>query len=411
MPPLRAPSPTPNPPRLPLALFALTAGAFGIGTTEFVIMGLLLQVGADLGVGVPAAGLLISGYALGVFVGAPLLTVLSRRWPRKTVLVALMLVFTAGNLACALAPNYALLMAARVLTSLAHGTFFGVGAVVATGLVAPERRASAISMMFTGLTVATLLGVPAGAWLGLHYGWRATFWAVAAIGAIATAVIVALVPRSHDAAAPPRLGEELRAVGRVPVLLGLAVTVLGYAGVFTVYTYIQPILTRVTGLADSAVSPVLLVFGIGMIVGNLYGGRLADRRPAAALPITLGALALVLAAMFFALPSAAATVLFTGLLGVAAFATVAPLQLWVLGRAGEAGRHLASSLNIGAFNLGNALGAWLGGAVIAHGAALGHLTWIAALVTSAGLALALVALRLPQATATAAGAACAGGRA
>ena len=181
-------------PRTPLGLYALTAGAFGIGTTEFVIMGLLLQVAADLHVSIAAAGLLISGYALGVFVGAPLLTAATSRMPRKAVLVALMVVFTIGNLACALAPNYTALMIARVITSLAHGTFFGVGAVVATGLVAADRKASAISIMFTGLTVATLLGVPAGAWLGLHFGWRATFWAVTAIGVIATVVIATLVP-------------------------------------------------------------------------------------------------------------------------------------------------------------------------------------------------------------------------
>jgi len=184
----------PSSSRMPLALYALTAGAFGIGTTEFVIMGLLMQVAADLQVTLAAAGLLISGYALGVFVGAPLLTAATSRMPRKAVLVALMVVFTIGNLACALAPDYTTLMIARVVTSLAHGTFFGVGAVVATGLVAPDRKASAISIMFTGLTVATLLGVPAGAWLGLHLGWRATFWAVAAIGVIATAVIATLVP-------------------------------------------------------------------------------------------------------------------------------------------------------------------------------------------------------------------------
>ncbi|QNH13763.1 MFS transporter [Xanthomonas sp. SI] len=406
---LPAPPPGAAPPRLPLALFALTAGAFGIGTTEFVIMGLLLQVAADLQVSVPAAGLLISGYALGVFVGAPLLTVASRRWPRKRVLVALMLVFTAGNLACALAPDYATLMAARVVTSLAHGTFFGVGAVVATGLVAPQRKASAIATMFTGLTVATLLGVPAGAWLGLQYGWRATFWAVAAIGLLATVVIAALVPASDDAAPTLPLRDELRAVGRAPVLLGLATTVLGYAGVFTVYTYIQPLLTRVTGLADSAVSPLLLVFGVGMIVGNVFGGRLADRHPRQALPLTLGLLALVLAALAFALRSAPAMTLGVGLLGVAAFATVAPLQLWVLGKAGDAGRHLASSLNIGAFNLGNALGAWLGGLVIGHGGSLAHLPWAAALVTAAGLAVALLALRLAPASEPAPAAACAAG--
>ncbi|MBB6367121.1 DHA1 family inner membrane transport protein [Xanthomonas sacchari] len=398
--------------RTPLALYALTAGAFGIGTTEFVIMGLLLQVAADLQVSVPAAGLLISGYALGVFLGAPLLTVASRRWPRKRVLLALMLVFTVGNLACALAPSYAALMAARVVTSLAHGTFFGVGAVVATTLVPPQRKASAISTMFTGLTVATLLGVPAGAWLGLQYGWRATFWAVAAIGALATVVIAALVPADRDATPAPPLREELRAVGRAPVLLGLATTVLGYAGVFAVYTYVQPLLTQVTGVADSAVSPLLLVFGVGMIVGNVLGGRLADRRPRQALPLSLGVLAVVLAALTLALPSAPAMALGIGLLGVAAFATVAPLQVWVLGKAGEAGRHLASSLNIGAFNLGNALGAWLGGLVLGHGGSLSQLPWVAALLTLAGLAVALGALRLSPATATSAadtGAGCAAG--
>ena len=206
--------------RIPIALYALTIGAFGIGTTEFVIMGLLMQVAADLHVTIAAAGLLISGYALGVFVGAPLLTAATGRLPRKAALVALMVIFSLGNLACALAPNYAVLMAARVLTSLAHGTFFGIGAVVATGLVAADRKASAISIMFTGLTVATLLGVPTGAWLGLHFGWRATFWAVAAIGVLATVVIAALVPTDRGArqgAAPhprPSLATLLSCVAR-----------------------------------------------------------------------------------------------------------------------------------------------------------------------------------------------------
>ena len=202
---------------MPLAVSALAAGAFGIGTTEFVIMGLLMQVPADLGVSLPQAGLLISGYALGVFVGAPLLTLAARRLPRKT-LVALMVVFTLGNLACALAPNYALLMAARVLTSLAHGTFFGVGAVVATGLVTPQREASALSLMFTGLTITTLLGVPAGAWLGLQSGWRATFLAVAAIGVVATVVIAALVPADRGTQPQVDVRAELHTVTRLPVL-------------------------------------------------------------------------------------------------------------------------------------------------------------------------------------------------
>ncbi|MBC7989570.1 MAG: MFS transporter [Luteimonas sp.] len=383
----------PSKSRTPLGLYALTAGAFGIGTTEFVIMGLLLQVAADLHVSIAAAGLLISGYALGVFVGAPLLTAATGRMPRKAVLVALMVVFTIGNLACALAPNYTALMIARVVTSLAHGTFFGVGAVVATGLVAPDRKASAISIMFTGLTVATLLGVPAGAWLGLHFGWRATFWAVTAIGVVATVVIATLVPADKHDAAPIAFREELKAIARPQVLLGLLMTVLGFAGVFTVFTYIQPILTQVTGFPDSAVSPILLVFGVGMIVGNLLGGRLADHRLMPALIATLIALVLVLGLMTFALHSKLAAVIFVGLFGVAGFATVPPLQLWVLQKA-EGGQSLASSLNIGAFNLGNALGAWLGGVVIVHGPGLGAVTWIAALVTVSGLAVALWSLRL-----------------
>ncbi|MEJ1096786.1 MULTISPECIES: MFS transporter [unclassified Pseudoxanthomonas] len=381
--------------RLPIALYALTAGAFGIGTTEFVIMGLLMQVAADLQVTIAAAGLLISGYALGVFVGAPLLTAATSRMPRKAVLVALMVIFTLGNLACAIAPNYTLLMIARVITSLAHGTFFGVGAVVATGLVAEDRKASAISIMFTGLTVATLLGVPAGAWLGLQLGWRATFWAVTVIGVIATIVIATLVPADRSDAPPIAFREELKAIARPQVLLGLLMTVLGFGGMFTVYTYIQPLLTQVTGFSESAVSPILLMFGVGMILGNLLGGRFADKRLVPALLGTLLALAAVMGLMTFVLHIRWAMVLFVGLLGAAAFATVSPLQLWVLQKAGGA-QSLASSLNIGAFNLGNALGAWLGGVVITHGAGLAALSWIAALVPVSAFLVALWSIALER---------------
>ncbi|WP_038216514.1 MFS transporter [Xenophilus azovorans] len=377
---------------MPLALLALTAGAFGIGTTEFVIMGLLLQVSADLHVSIPSAGLLISGYAIGVAVGAPLLTLATRRLPRRTVLLALMAIFTLGNLACALAPDYGTLMAARVLTSLAHGTFFGVGSVVATGLVPPERRASAIALMFTGLTAATLLGVPAGAWIGLHFGWRSAFWAVTAIGIVALAVLWRFVPRDGGHAEPAPLREELAVLRRPQVWLGLAMTVLGFAGVFAFYTYVQPLLTRVSGLPESAVSPVLLLFGGGLAVGNLLGGRLADRGAMRAAVGTLLALALVLAAARWAMPHAALAVAFIAVLGVAAFATVAPLQMRVLEQAAGAGQNLASSLNIAAFNLGNALGAWVGGAVIAHQPGrpgLMNLGLAAAALTLAGLVLAL----------------------
>lgn len=379
-------------PRTPPALYALAVGAFGIGTTEFLPMGLLQQIAGDLRVDIPTAGLLVSGYAIGVFLGAPLLTLATRRLPHKSVLLGLMAVFTLGNLASALASGYAGLMGARVLTSLAHGTFFGVGAVVATSLVARDRQASAIATMFSGLALATLLGVPAGAWLGLHLGWQASFWAVTAVGVIAMAAVAALVPATRSDAAPAAVVTELRAIATAPVLLGLATTVFGFAGVFVVYTYIEPLLTRVTGFAGSAVSPILLAFGVGMMIGNPLGGRLADRRLGPALLATLVALVAVLCGFGLVLGSKWATVLFTGLLGAAMFATVAPLQLWVLRKAGGA-PSLASSLNIGAFNLANALGAWLGSETIARGHGLAALPWAAALVTVAGIALALLAVR------------------
>lgn len=388
-------SPAASATRTPVALYALTVGAFGIGTTEFVIMGLLQQVAADLQVSIPAAGLLISGYALGVFVGAPMLTLLSARWPRKAVLVALMVIFTLGNIACALAPGYASLMAARVLTSLAHGTFFGVGAVVATSLVAPERRASAISLMFAGLTVATLLGVPAGAWLGLHLGWRATFWAVAVVGVIASLAVAAWVPASVRGGEPAPWREEVAVLARPQVLLALLMTVLGFGGVFAVFTYIQPLLVEVTGFSQAAVSPILLLFGAGMIGGNLLGGRLADRRPVAALLGTLAALVVACVVVALSVRAPVAMGVAVGLLGVGAFATVAPLQLRVLQEA-RGGQNLASSLNIAAFNLGNAFGAWLGGVVVASGAGLPATPWVAAGVTLSGLGVAAWSVRLAQ---------------
>jgi len=379
-----------------LALYALTVGAFGIGVTEFVIMGLLLDVGTDLGVTVSAAGLLISGYALGVVVGAPLLTALTQHWARKTLLLALMAVFTLGNLSCALAPTYELLMAARVLTALAHGSFFGVGSVVATGLVPPQQRASAIAIMFTGLTVANILGVPFGTWLGQHFGWRATFWAVSAVGLLAMAALALFVPAQPANRDGGSLRADLDALLRRPVLLGFATTVLGFAGLFALFTYIAPLLTQVSGFSAAAVSPILLVFGGGLVIGNLAGGKLADKHLAGTVLGSLAVLAIVLALTGWALHSQVAAVLFVGLLGAASFATVAPLQMWVLDKAQGAGQSLASSFNIAAFNLGNALGAWLGGAVIASGPGLASLAWVAALLPLAGLAIAGLAMTLDR---------------
>ncbi|UIK06484.1 MFS transporter [Neorhizobium galegae] len=382
---------------MPLALYALTAGAFGIGVTEFVIMGLLIDVSKDLGVSISAAGLLISGYALGVVVGAPVLGMLTGRWSRKTLLMSLMVVFTIGNLACALAPDYWTLMAARVLTAFAHASFFGVGSVVATSLVAPYKKASAIAIMFTGLTVANILGVPFGTWLGQAYGWRSTFFAVTVIGLVALAVIALFVPKDKAADNSEESAQGALAVlGRRPVLLGLLITVLSWVGVFAGFTYIAPILTQITGFSEAAVSPILLVFGGGLVIGNLAGGWLADRHLVPTIVASLVALSAVLLLLTAAIHQPVLAVIAIGLFGAAAFATVSPLQIWVLQKAEGAGQGLASSFNIAAFNLGNAIGAWLGGAVIDHGPGLGSVTLIAGLVPLAALAVALFAIRLDR---------------
>jgi DHA1 family inner membrane transport protein len=373
---------------MPVSLLALAAGAFGIGTTEFIIMGLLTQVSQDLRISIPTAGTLISGYAVGVAVGAPLLTLATRRWPRKQLLLALMGIFIAGNAAAALAPGYGALMAARVLTSLTHGTFFGVGAVVATGLVPPEKRASAIALMFSGLTLATLLGVPAGAWIGQHFGWRMAFAAVAGVGVLAWLILAAFVPRDAGRPEATPLRQELAVLARAQVWLGLGVTVFGFAGLFALYTYVEPLLTQITRMGDGLVAATLLLFGAGLAAGNLLGGRLADRGVVRALLLTIAALMAVLIAGRWAFGHSALAMAYVVLLGTVAFATVAPMQMRVLQQAGPHGATLASSLNIAAFNLGNALGAWVGGLVLAGGLGLTALAWAGAGLTAIGLLLA-----------------------
>ncbi len=378
---------------MPLALYALTAGAFGIGVTEFVIMGLLIDVSRDLGISIATAGLLISGYALGVVVGAPVLTAFSGRMKPRTTLLMLMVIFTIGNIACALAPSFEALMVARLVTALAHGTFFGVGSVVATGLVPEDRRASAIAVMFTGLTVANIAGVPFGTWLGQEYGWRMTFWAVAVVGVIAVAVLAIFLPKEDAAENKPEEAGSLSVLLSEPVVTSLAMTVLGFAAVFAVFTFIAPILTQVSGFGEAAVSPILLLFGGGLIVGNLLGGRLADRNLDRALLLSLGALGVVLIAMEFLMGIRPVAAVMVGLLGAAGFATVAPLQLRILQKAEGMGQALASSLNIAAFNLGNAIGAWVGGLSIDNGPGLAHLPLVAAVFPVAAVLLAVFAMR------------------
>ncbi|MFF9063985.1 MFS transporter [Streptomyces sp. NPDC014891] len=372
---------------MPLALLALAVGAFGIGTTEFVIMGLLPDIAADYGVSIPAAGLLVTGYALGVVIGAPLLTVFGAKVSRKHMLMLLMGLFVLGNLLSALAPNLGVMLTGRVVASLAHGSFFGIGSVVAAELVAPEKKAGAIATMFTGLTVANIVGVPLGTFIGQALGWRTTFAIVAALGVVGLLGIAKLVPampRPEGA----RLRGELKAFRNPQVLLAMAMTVLGFGGVFAAITYIAPMMTEVAGYADGSVTWLLVLFGIGMFLGNLLGGRFADRALMPMLYVALGGLAVVLA--LFTVTAhhkilAAITVLLVGALG---FATVPPLQKRVLDQAHGA-PTLASAVNIGAFNLGNALAAWLGGLVIAAGFGYTAPNWVGALLAAAALGLAL----------------------
>ena len=374
------------------ALYALTLGAFAIGMTEFIIMGLLPEVAENLSVSIPAAGLLITGYALGVALGAPFITVATHRMPRKALLMLLMIIFIAGNALAALAPNYAVLMAARIVAALTHGSFFGVGSVVAAELVPKEKRAGAIAIMFTGLTLANILGVPIGTFLGEQFGWRSTFWVITAIGVVALIGVVLLVPRIQ--ASPSRLRQEIGLLRRPTVQVALLMTVFGFGGVFTAFTYIKPILVDITGFPPSSVSYILVLFGVGITIGNIYGGKLADRKLLPSLVGILVFLTAVLALLGWTDQSKIFTLITVFLLGVAAFGTVPGLQLHMLNTAKEA-PTLASTLNIAAFNLGNALGAYLGGAVIdlGIGGGLRAVPWTAALVTIVGILFTLWGLR------------------
>ncbi|WP_433438311.1 MFS transporter [Nonomuraea sp. CA-141351] len=368
---------------MPLALLALAISAFGIGTTEFIINGLLPELAADFDVSIPAAGLLVSGYAFGVVVGAPLLTMAGTRLPRKTMLLSLMILFLAGNLLSALAPTYGVLMAGRITAAFSHGAFFGVGAVVATDLVEPDKRARALALMFTGLSLSNVLGVPAGTAIGQALGWRATFWTVVAIGAIGLLGVAALVP-SRPRPEGQSLLRELSAFRQGDVWLALAMTVFGFAPVFTVITFIAPMMTSVGGFSPSAVPVVMGLLGLGLVAGNLVGGRLADRAPLPSICGSIGALTALSAVVALAAGNQVAFAAAIVVFGLAAFATIPPLQNWVLTSASGA-PALASAANIGAFNLANTLGSLLAG--LAVDAGLGYTTpaWIGVVLGLAGL--------------------------
>jgi DHA1 family inner membrane transport protein len=369
---------------MPLSLLALAIAAFGIGTTEFVIMGLLPSVARDLGVNIPQAGYLVSGYALGVVIGAPIVAMLTVRLPRKPALLGMIGVFIVGNVLCALAPNYSLLLCARIVTAFCHGAFFGIGAVVAADLVPQKERARAIALMFAGLTLANVLGVPAGTALGEAYGWRSTFWAVVAIGIVAMAALAVWLP-ANIPMKRANLVREFRVLGNAQVLLAMLISILGSASLFSVFTYIAPFLEHVTGFRSATVTIVLLVFGVGLTLGNMLGGRLADWKLMPSLLGVLVLLAAILTVFTFTSHSQAATIATIFVWGVAAFALVPLLQMRIVEKASSA-PNLASTLNQGAFNLGNAGGAWLGGASLGIGVGYEALPWLGAGVALLALA-------------------------
>jgi DHA1 family inner membrane transport protein len=379
---------------MPLPLLALAVAAFGIGTTEFVIMGLLPDVARDLSVSIPAAGMLVSAYALGVTIGAPIVAIAIANVPRKQALMRLIGIFIVGNLLCALAPNYSILMAARIVTAFCHGAFFGIGSVVAAGLVAPNRRAQAIALMFTGLTLANVLGVPLGTALGQLAGWRTTFWAVTGIGILAAAALQVCLPAKIEMQ-KASLVHEFGVLKNPQVLMVLGMSVLASASLFAVFTYITPILEDVTGFSPHEVTFVLLLFGLGLTVGSTLGGKLADWKLMRSLLTFLGLIAVVLAVFSLTMhdPIAAMATIF--IWGILAFAIVPPLQILIVNRASQA-PNLASTLNQGAFNLGNAGGAWIGGVAISAGAPLTALPWVGVVTAFAALALTLVSAQIDR---------------
>ena len=384
---------------MPLALWALTLSAFAIGTTEFVIVGLIPTMASSLGVSVPSAGLLVSVYALGVAVGAPVLTALSSRMPRKRLLLALMALFTIGNLLAWMAPGYGVLMAARVLTGLAHGVFFSIGSTIATGLVARDKAASAIALMFTGLTVALVTGVPLGTFIGQTFGWQTTFLAVSMLGVIAFIGSLVLVPNRIPKGPASSLKAQMSVLAMPRLLLVYAITMLGYGGTFIAFTYLAPILVDVSGFSVSNVGWVMLVYGVSVAFGNIWGGKLADRKgPIRALQTVFGLLALVLFVLTFTATSPLFALLTVLAWGAVAFGNVPGLQVYIVRQAelrAPQAVDVASGLNIAAFNLGIAGGAWAGGVIVERVGLLAT-PWIGGLVVLGALALTTYAGRLDR---------------
>ena len=385
---------------MPTGLIALAVGGFGIGLTEFLIAGLLPQVASSFGVSEAAAGWLISGYALSVAVGAIALTAATARLPRKQVLVGLVVLFVLGNLLNAIATNYPVMMLGRIVAALCHGSFFGIGSLVARGLVAPEKKSRAVAVMFAGLTVANVLGVPFGALVGERWGWRAAFWAVTAIGVVALAGIIALVPGTAGETAPDHRGgpppphtlrAQISAFRSTQVWLTLTATALSYGGMFGAFSYLAYTFTEVSGFSSADVAWLLMVYGVGLVVGNLIGGRAADHDRDRALLLALTGLTLTLAAFGLLAGNATASVILVFLMGVFGFASVPGMITRVTDAAH--GAALAASANVSASNIGNALGAWAGGLAITAGLGYTAPLYVGALIVLASVAVMAVAAK------------------
>ncbi|WP_240224358.1 MFS transporter [Rheinheimera hassiensis] len=373
--------------KINIPLLALALGAFGIGVTEFSPMGMLPIIAGDLGVSIPTAGMLISAYAFGVLLGAPLMTLVFANMARRNLLLLSMAIFTLGNLISALADSYNVLLLGRIITSFNHGAFFGVGAIVAMNVVPPEKRAGAVAAMFSGLTIATIGGVPLAAYIGEVIGWRPAFFGMAVIGLVTMAALRLSLPAMVNKQ-KANVRNELRVLGKKPVLVALLLTVVSSSAMFTVFTYIVPILQDETQASTMFVTAMLVLYGIGLAVGNVLGGRFADRSMDLTLIASLVAVMLLLVTLALVISSPLLVAPLILLWGIASFALVPPLQAMVVQEAAEA-PSLASAMNIGAFNLGNALGAMLGALMLSAGFGLNAVPLAGAVTAAVGLAMVL----------------------
>eukprot|EP01133_Synstelium_polycarpum_P011108 gene11108-12942_t len=382
---------------LPAALWALTISAFAIGTTEFVIVGLLQTVAKDLSISIPSAGLLVSLYAIGVAIGAPILTALTSRIPRKPLLISLMALFIIGNGLASIAPGFITLVLARIITGFAHGVFFAIGATIAAALVPAEKRASAIAIMFSGLTIAIVTGVPLGTFIGQHFGWRATFIGVAFLGLIGLISSIILIPSNLKNEKAASFKSQLKVLGNKRLLLGFLMTALGYGGTFVAFTYLSPILQEITGLTESTVTVILLLYGIAIAIGNLAGGKAANKNPLKALLWMFILQAAVLFLFSFTVHYTILSVITLFILGGLSFANVPGLQLFVVQTAEKqlpGTEDVASAFNIASFNIGIAIGAYAGGLIVASPLGLSATPWVGALFVVLAIGVTGISIRL-----------------